>query len=324
MGFIYKIVNDVNDKVYIGQTTYTLERRWQQHISKSKTNNSLLYREMRRIGLSHFKMELVEKCDDSALDKKEIYYIDKFKSYYNGYNSTLGGHGGAKYDLDDDIVINMYKNNYGMHYIAEYFGCNLIVIKSLLIKNNIELRNYNNESISVTMLSKEYTPLLKFNSKKEAWRWLVNNYRNTMKDSEAYTYIGRACKYGNTAFGYKWIYSDDIDINDENTLIKNRVIQEFNKRNKPKEEQLKVSESLRNPEKNINRKKAGRPSIKCEINYKNKTYRFNKLYEAAEFICNELGENVISEKQLRHRADAMRRAADNGSKYKGFEVRIIE
>ena len=44
MGFIYVIRNDVNNKLYIGQTTYNLDRRWQQHLSKSKTNNSLLYK----------------------------------------------------------------------------------------------------------------------------------------------------------------------------------------------------------------------------------------------------------------------------------------
>lgn len=28
MGFIYKIVNDINDKVYIGQTSGTIEERY--------------------------------------------------------------------------------------------------------------------------------------------------------------------------------------------------------------------------------------------------------------------------------------------------------
>ena len=31
-GYIYKIVNDVNDKIYIGQTRRTVEERWNYHI----------------------------------------------------------------------------------------------------------------------------------------------------------------------------------------------------------------------------------------------------------------------------------------------------
>lgn len=31
IGYIYKITNKVNNKVYIGQTRYTVEFRWRQH-----------------------------------------------------------------------------------------------------------------------------------------------------------------------------------------------------------------------------------------------------------------------------------------------------
>lgn len=38
-GKIYIITNDVNDKVYIGQTVQSLNRRLSQHFCKSKTRN---------------------------------------------------------------------------------------------------------------------------------------------------------------------------------------------------------------------------------------------------------------------------------------------
>ena len=34
-GYIYKIINDVNDKVYIGQTITTLKDRWHGHMSSA-------------------------------------------------------------------------------------------------------------------------------------------------------------------------------------------------------------------------------------------------------------------------------------------------
>lgn len=32
-GYIYKIINDINDKVYIGQTITTIAERWHGHMS---------------------------------------------------------------------------------------------------------------------------------------------------------------------------------------------------------------------------------------------------------------------------------------------------
>jgi predicted GIY-YIG superfamily endonuclease len=38
---IYKITNSINNKVYIGQTTLTLQKRWHQHCSKQKMSQKL-------------------------------------------------------------------------------------------------------------------------------------------------------------------------------------------------------------------------------------------------------------------------------------------
>ena len=38
LNYIYKIVNKINGKIYIGKTTYTTTHRWIQHISASTTN----------------------------------------------------------------------------------------------------------------------------------------------------------------------------------------------------------------------------------------------------------------------------------------------
>lgn len=31
MAFIYKIINDINDKVYLGKTEFSIEKRFQEH-----------------------------------------------------------------------------------------------------------------------------------------------------------------------------------------------------------------------------------------------------------------------------------------------------
>lgn len=47
MAFIYKITNDVNGKVYIGKTLFSVEKRWKEHFKDSKKErckNRPLYR----------------------------------------------------------------------------------------------------------------------------------------------------------------------------------------------------------------------------------------------------------------------------------------
>lgn len=61
MGFIYKITNDVNGKVYIGKTLNTVESRWKEHChDKDRRNmeNRPLYRAMNKYGLEHFSIEI--------------------------------------------------------------------------------------------------------------------------------------------------------------------------------------------------------------------------------------------------------------------------
>ena len=65
---VYKIINDVSDKIYVGSSTYyRLCERMNIHRQQSKDTtgrrNSKLYLYMREIGVEHFKIELIEKCD---------------------------------------------------------------------------------------------------------------------------------------------------------------------------------------------------------------------------------------------------------------------
>ena len=110
-GTIYIIKNQINDKVYIGQTIQTPIRRWQAHLSDSKDKNTHLYRAMRSYGVENFYMEILEDgIPTSQLSDREIYYINKYNSYYEGYNSTLGGETGApgtpvyQYDLQGNFI----------------------------------------------------------------------------------------------------------------------------------------------------------------------------------------------------------------------------
>lgn len=96
MGFIYKITNTVNEKIYVGQTVKTIEERFDAHIKKAKQHpNRYLYDAMNHYGYDKFKVSQIEECDNSLLDERERYWIARLDCMIpNGYNMTEGGGGG--------------------------------------------------------------------------------------------------------------------------------------------------------------------------------------------------------------------------------------
>lgn len=93
-GFIYKITNIVNNKVYIGLTTTSIENRWNCHIRDSKKNPRHLYSSIRKYGIENFKIEKIDEINDfRKLGELERFYIEKYNSTNPnfGYNNTYGG-----------------------------------------------------------------------------------------------------------------------------------------------------------------------------------------------------------------------------------------
>ena len=80
-------------KKYIGQTVYE-ERRKRQHRHDCKRGvDNKFYRAVRKYGWNKFIYGIIEEYDVDLLAEQEIYYIDCYDSYKNGYNSTIGGDG---------------------------------------------------------------------------------------------------------------------------------------------------------------------------------------------------------------------------------------
>ena len=77
LGFIYKITNDINDKIYIGQTINSIEYRFRSHINE--TNNSdkqnKFHQALLKLGINHFKVEQIEECPNEQLNEREQYWI---------------------------------------------------------------------------------------------------------------------------------------------------------------------------------------------------------------------------------------------------------
>ena len=90
---IYKIINKINNKVYIGQSI-DIDRRLKDHISGLNGNyghNPHFQNAWNKYGEKNFEFEIVE--DTNLLDEREIYYISKYDSNNpdKGYNMMPGG-----------------------------------------------------------------------------------------------------------------------------------------------------------------------------------------------------------------------------------------
>lgn len=48
---------------------------------------------MRKYGIENFSIEELEKCSADVVNDREIYWINYYDTYHNGYNATLGGDG---------------------------------------------------------------------------------------------------------------------------------------------------------------------------------------------------------------------------------------
>lgn len=86
---VYKIINTVNEKIYIGSSK-DINRRWSEHIRALELNahiNQHLQNAWNKYGRKSFKFEIIEQCDEKHQYEREQYYIDLYKPFQdNGYN----------------------------------------------------------------------------------------------------------------------------------------------------------------------------------------------------------------------------------------------
>lgn len=95
MSEIYKIVNIINNKIYVGQTKNSLEIRKKRHLNDVKYGSKLpIHTAIRKYGIENFKFETIEYCNIENLDDREKFWIEKLNTLCkNGYNIRNGAYG---------------------------------------------------------------------------------------------------------------------------------------------------------------------------------------------------------------------------------------
>ena len=142
--FIYKATSATTGKVYIGQTTQTLQERISQHNSHAYGHqyNYHFHNAIRKYGAKDFTYEIIEDGIKSAetLNEREKYWISYYNSYYDGYNSTMGGDGTVR--RDDELIVKLFNEGHTTQEICEITGYNRqTVYKSYSVNGLTEENN---------------------------------------------------------------------------------------------------------------------------------------------------------------------------------------
>lgn len=108
---IYKITNQVNGKVYVGQSI-DIRRRWSEERSRARNSEtkeiSAIYAAMNKYGVENFTFEVIEECMPEMLSVREQYWIDTLQTFSpQGYNLIASQDSAARphYCVDCGAVI---------------------------------------------------------------------------------------------------------------------------------------------------------------------------------------------------------------------------
>lgn len=234
MGYIYKIYNDINDKIYIGLTTKTLKDRFLKHYYASKEysinpkTNQPLYRAINKYGFEHFFIELIEECNDDILPEREQYWIKQYDSYKNGYNGSYGGEGVLHYD-HEQIYKLLLNSEMTCQEIAKQIGCCIPIVYEVGHAYNINLMSraatqrwqkdsyknnkknqYNKKLKLINQYSLNGEFIQQFQSLSDAAQWIIENHKSLSDLKGTKGPIRNCCNqkaHRKIAYGYKWTWA---------------------------------------------------------------------------------------------------------------------
>lgn len=207
---VYKATNKINNKVYIGITTKTLEHRKRIHIRDSKTKDTYFYRALRKYGENNFEWEIIDTAETiEELEDLERYYIKLYGSFNNkekGYNSTSGGHN--LYELTDEEKHNRSERAKGKN--NPMYG-----VESPMKGKHFSEEHKNKIS---NALKNSYRPHV-IGSNNPSAKKVINLdtgevFETLSEASKKYgisrQMIGKVCNgYNETAKGFRWAFIED-------------------------------------------------------------------------------------------------------------------
>ena len=224
MGSIYKITNDINDKIYIGQTINDINYRFRSHINEAKQCNyqNKFHLALLEIGPEHFKIEEIENCNNDKLNERECYWIKYYDSVNNGYNTTWGGSTGIHYNRQ--MLLDLWNQGLNIQKISDTVGIDRGLLGQILRTEGIseeELKNRHYESNRIQSKNRKvYQIDPKTGNIIKTWDSISNIERElNINHSLIVACCGLKPEH-KTAGNYAWRYIEDYNPDtDKNILI---------------------------------------------------------------------------------------------------------
>lgn len=241
IGTIYIIANEVNSKVYIGQTIQGIKNRFEQHrINSTKNNCNKFYSAIRNIGIDRFNIHILEDgIKLKELNNKEKYYINKYNSIQNGYNTLMPDSRKitvADIDKYADKIIEDFYNSVPIVDIAIKYNVATITIYRFIERYELKREKCNTEykrKKGVYCFNEDGTFFRYFESISSALDYVISiGYSGNR--GQFYQNIKHACNIGCIAYNKRWSYSKELIKNSKNISlekekIKNNNIQKANR-----------------------------------------------------------------------------------------------
>lgn len=212
MPYIYMITNKVNGKAYIGQTAFSIQKRWKEHkcdAKKNRAKNRPLYEAINKYGDDSFEISVIEECTADKGDERERYWIEHYGTFKTGYNATFGGDG--KPYIDHELVIATYNRVKNQKETARILMIHPDSVANILKAN--EIKRESNYDVCARIMGKPLSALSSngefikaFPSIMSAARWVSDNGVKS-KNSGIRKHIQEVCDgKRKTAYGLKWEY----------------------------------------------------------------------------------------------------------------------
>lgn len=157
-GYIYKLVNDVDEDIYVGSSCCSESRRMDAHRTKARSGTtSLLYRRMRELGIDHFKLVRLEDFPCQSNDElraREEYWRQELGAALNTVRCYLS---------DEEW------KEWKKAYFVRYYAAN----REKILNRSAEYYKENKEKVQA--YKKEYTAKNKELIQATSVRWRKEN-----------------------------------------------------------------------------------------------------------------------------------------------------
>ena len=225
---IYKIINNINNKIYIGKTS-NIKRRLSQYNYMLRFNllhNSHLQSSILKYGRENFTFEILEFSNEENLNNREKYWINFYKSYNPkfGYNKTFGGDGliateEIKLKISNSLIGITHSNKRKLNQSESHKGKTLSDETKIKQSNSQKIRFQENSEIIKHRLAMSKEPIIQLELDGTFIKEFISIREAERMTKIHSSTISRVCKNKRKSAGnYLWMYKKDFEAREQAIL----------------------------------------------------------------------------------------------------------